>query len=497
MAPPSLRRMCAGLLVLSMLPLPGQSREPERQDFASNLRRQVHLEGEGVQRYSIGERMRHYGVPAVSVAVVEGCEVVDARAFGAARPDGTAAGRDTIFMAGSVSKVVAAMGALSLVEDGVLSLDEDVTRHLGSWTLPRPDNVGQGAVTLRHLLSHSAGLTVAGFKGYPHGVVLPGPTDILDGKAPANTPAVRIEAEPGSAWRYSGGGFVLLQHVMEQATAKTFAEVIRRRVLDPAGMSNSAYGSPAQSGHGSDAAMGTLANGEPIPDGWRLYPEHAAAGLWSTPTDLSRLAIGLVRSLRGERHAVLGADTAKEMLRQQAGSWGLGVELSPKGEPPKVSHTGAPVGYRTLWLVFPETCQGATIMTNADEGMTLAYEVARALADQYRWPDPMSSERALSIPLTDEIARRFVGTYQLRDFPAEHFEIELAADRTLTWSRQGRGRRTLAAASAGMLVSPDSGMRLVSLDSTSSGPVSTLELRFGGGVNVAQRLAHEASPGVP
>jgi CubicO group peptidase (beta-lactamase class C family) len=481
-------------VLLTLLPA-AAANEPGTAGYDSNLRRKVILEGAGNQRFGIEERMRHYGVPAVSVAVVDGCEIVDSRAFGQARPDGTPAYPGTRFMAGSVSKVVASAGALKLVEDGTLSLDDDVSHYLGGWTLPRPEPFDQIPVTLRQLLSHSAGLTVPGFKGYAAGTTLPSLTQILDGTPPANTDPVRIKVRPGADWRYSGGGFVLTQLLMEEVSHIPFQDLIRDRVLRPAGMHRSGYHAPLATTPAPEAASGTLADGTQMPGGWRLYPEQAAAGLWSTPTDLSHFGIALVRSLRGENGALLTKTTANEMMRRQAGAWGLGVELSPDGAPRKFSHTGAPVGYRTLWLMFPDTCQGATIMTNADEGMTLAHEVARAIADQYGWPDPMHSERASFVPLTDAIAARFTGTYQLRDFPAERFEVERLLDGTVTWARQGRGRKALAASGPNELLSPDSGMRLVALDrSPRDDVVTTLELRFPGGVNIAQRVEVRAPP---
>jgi len=463
--------------------------EPEPPAYASNLRRTVHLDGAGEQRFAIEDRMRHYKVPGVSVAVVEGCRVVDARGFGQATPEGRPVRPETLFQAGSVSKVVASAGALKLVEDGVLLLDEDVSQHLGGWALPRSEAFDRTPVTLRQLLTHSAGLTVAGFKGYPIGASLPTLTQILEGKPPANTGKVQVEGEPGSAWRYSGGGFVLLQLLMENASQQPFEALMRERVLLAAGMHNSAYQPPNLMPAAADTAHGTLADGTPIPGGWRLYPEQAAAGLWSTPSDLSRFGIELVRSRRGEKGAPLKPGTAQEMMRRQIGEWGLGVEVSAEGAPRKLSHTGAPVGYRTLWLMFPDTCQGATIMTNADEGMTLAYEVARGIADQYGWPDPMASEQVAYEATTQEVSDLFIGTYQLRDFPTERFEVERRPLGDLTWSRLGRGHKDLVASSRDQLLSPDSGMRLVALErADGTGMVTALELRFPGGINIAQRV---------
>jgi len=456
--------------------------------YASNLRRTVYLDGAGEQRFAIEDRMRHYKVPGVSVAIVEGCRVVDARGFGYATPEGRPVRPETVFQAGSVSKVVASAGALKLVEDGLLLLDEDVSRHLGGWALPRTEAFDHSPITLRQLLTHSAGLTVAGFNGYPVGTRLPNLTEILEGKPPANTDPVQVVTKPGTKWSYSGGGFMVMQAMMEQASRQSFRDLMREQVLLPAGMQHSAY-HPLTEASAADAATGTQADGTPIQGGWLQNPEHAAAGLWSSPSDLSRFAIELVRSMRGEQGALLKPGSAREMMRRQIGDWGLGLEVSREGVPGKFSHTGATIGYRTLWLMFPDTCQGATIMINADEGMALAYEVARGIADQYRWPDPMVSEHVAYEATTQEVSDLFIGTYRLRDFPTERFQVERRPGGDLTWSRLGRGHKNLVASSRDQLLSPDSGKRLVALErAEGTGMVRTLELRFPGGINIAERV---------
>ncbi len=486
--------LACALLLIHNQAFAAQPATSEQIDYSQRLRRHVQLEGQEGQRFSIEERMRHYGVPGVSVAVVDECEIVDARGFGLARPEGGAVGPHTLFQAGSVSKVVATTGALTLVEEGLLSLDEDVLRHIHTWAIPRSEFAPQPSITLRELVTHSAGLSVAGFKGYPQGQQLPTLEKILAGASPANTDAVTFVEKPGTTWRYSGGGFVLTQLLMEQLSGLDFSTFMDSQVLKPASMKESTFTQPLDQKRARNAAHGTMANGEPIAGGWKVYPEQAAAGLWTTPTDLSRFGIELVRSVNGSS-TLLRKDIAKEMLRVQIGSWGLGVDLHSSGNARKISHTGAPIGYRTLWLMYPDSCQGATIMTNSDEGMSFAYEVARALSDSYRWPEQMPSVVSQSVPMTKDVVNRFVGLYRLRDYPDELFEISQGSEDVLTWARRDRGRRDLIAVSSRELVSPDSGMRLVALaNGSDSSPSDRIELHFSGGVNLAERVALSAAP---
>lgn len=307
-----LSRAVASVLTIGLL-IPQVAAADEAPAFSTALRRQLVLDTAPNQRFSIDERMRHYGVPGVSVAVVENCRIVEAHGFGSATVDGHPVDAHTRFAAGSVSKVVASVGALALVQKGQLSLDDDISTRLRNWQLPRQGEFAGSTVTLRNLLTHSAGLSVAGFKGYPLDQPLPSLEQILDGGAPANTPAVRIDSQPGKAWRYSGGGFVLTQLLMERTTQQKFAPLMRDTVLASAGMKESTYQHPLDAASARHAATGTLADGTPIPGGWRVYPEQAAAGLWSTPTDLARLGIDLIHSLRG-KPGVLDTDMARQTL---------------------------------------------------------------------------------------------------------------------------------------------------------------------------------------
>lgn len=478
-------------LLLAAMPVIGMpstnARPADASPIEAGLRRKTLVLGQESERFNLADRMAHYRVPGLSIAIVDQCRIIDARGFGSGALGGDAVSDKTLFQAGSVSKVVAAVGALRLVEDGKLSLDASVQGQLGGWTLPDNALLQPQPVTLRRLLSHGAGLSVSGFKGYGVGTPLPDIKQILDGQAPANTAPVRVVVAPGSEWRYSGGGYVMTQLLMTQATGKPFPQLMEQLVLAPAGMKDSSYAQPLDARRAAMAASGTLADGTPIPGKWHVYPEMAAAGLWTTPTDLARFAIRLVRASRGENGGLLREDTADEMLRRQIGDWGLGVEVSRPGAPLKFSHTGAPIGYRTLWLMHPDTCQGAVLMANADEGMPLIQEVVRAIADHYRWPDRMASNTRPAVPLSPDVARRFVGTYRLKDFPTEQFVIARKNDGTLFWARKGYIGRDLLPETPTLLFSPDSGMTLEARDGATE-EAQTIKLDFGGGSNVAERV---------
>ena len=235
---------------------------------------------------------------------MQDCEVVAELGFGVRRA-GTkdAVTPTTLFQAGSISKPVFATAVMRLVSSGVLDLDADVNDYLTSWRVP--DSGGwTPRITLRQLLSHSAATSIHGFPGYPAAGPWPTVTEVLDGVPPANTLPVVVEGVPGLHVRYSGGGTTIAQQVVTDVVGKPFPELMRELVLEPAGMSNSTFEQPLPAAIAERAAFGHPWNGVPVAGGWHVYPEMAAAGLWTTAGDLARLGAELMRTLNGAESAL-------------------------------------------------------------------------------------------------------------------------------------------------------------------------------------------------
>lgn len=349
----------------------------------------VVIKGQPPRPMTISDRMAHYKVPAVSVAFFDHGEILWARAYGfadvAAKKPATP---DTLFQAASISKPVTALGALRLVQDGKLNLDEDVNLELKSWKVPENEFTKTEKVTIRRILSHSAGLTVHGFPGYASGAPVPTVVQILNGEKPANTDPIRVDVVPGTLWRYSGGGFVVLQTLMSDVTGKPFPEVERELVLDPAGMKHSTYEQPLPKNRAAEAATPYRNNGEPIAGGPHTYPEMAPAGLWTTPSDLARMAMEVQAEYAGKSSKILNQAMARQMLTHQIGTWGLGFGLENAGSSsPHFGHGGANEGYRCDLETYRDSGQGVAIMTNSDSGGEVTAELLRAIAKEYAWPD--------------------------------------------------------------------------------------------------------------
>ena len=294
---------------------------------------------------------------------------------------------DTLFQAASMSKAFAAAAALKLVEQGKLDLDGDINTRLKSWKVPASPYNAERKITLRELLSHSAGLTVSGFPGYAAGKPIPTTVQILDGAAPANTPAVRAFETPG-AYAYSGGGYTVAQLAIVEAGGKPYPELLDQLVLAPTGMRRSTFAQPLPYKFLSRATTGHDPNGAVIPGARHTYPEYAAAGLWTTPSDYGRFLISLQDSRAGRPHALLKPASAQAMMTPVDSNYGLGLFLGTRGGHPFITHSGGNEGYRCVSLAFLDgDRQGVVIMTNGDNGSTLMSEITAALAAAYGWPD--------------------------------------------------------------------------------------------------------------
>lgn len=336
---------------------------------------------------SLTGRMAALGVPGLSVAVFEGGRIIWAQGYGLSdRAAGTPVDTTTLFQAASISKPVASAAMFRLVEQGTLALDEDVNRQLQAWTVPEDTFTQQEKVTPRRIVSHTAGLTTSGFAGYAPGEALPTLQQILDGAPPANSPPVRVDTVPGVTESYSGGGFVLLQLLMEEASGQPFSSLADQLVLQPAGMARSTFAQPLPVSLADLAAAGYDRDGVQVEGRHHVYPELAAAGLWTTPSDLARFMLAVGRSYRGEPDGLLKQASARTMLTQVPGASGQGFGLSGEGEAFRYRHSGGNAGFRCYAVAFAGTGRGAVLMTNSDEGSRLLREVARAISREFGWP---------------------------------------------------------------------------------------------------------------
>jgi CubicO group peptidase (beta-lactamase class C family) len=341
----------------------------------------------GDPSWSIEERMKHYKAPGLSIAVINNYKVEWARSYGVKDVEtGEPVTTETLFQAGSISKPVAAMVALKKVQDGKISLDENINNKLTAWKLPDNEFTAKKKVTLANLLSHTAGTTVHGFPGYAVTQKVPTLPQVLDGAPPANTAAVRVDLEPGTRFRYSGGGSTIAQLAIMDIEKKPYPQIARETVLGPLKMNDSTYDQPLSDDWRKKAAAGHRQDGTVVEGKLHVYPEMAAAGLWTTPTDMAKFAIEVQLSVAGRSNKVLSKEFIEKMTTSFMEDVGLGFFIEKHGNAVYFGHGGADQGFRAELIVNKEKGYGAVVMTNSDNGQILR-EVIRGLAREYGWDE--------------------------------------------------------------------------------------------------------------
>jgi CubicO group peptidase (beta-lactamase class C family) len=371
----------------------------------------VAVQGAPARMMRLADRMRDLHVPGVSVALIDGGRIAWARAWGVADADsGRPVTAATLFQAASISKPVAAVTTLQLAAQRLIDLDENVNRRLRQWHLPDSPLTAQRPVTARELLSHTAGLAENGLLGYAAENPCPTLLQVLRGDPPASNPEVQVEFEPGSRYAYSSLGYGVLQQYLADATGRPFDELARNTVLVPLGMHDSMFATTLPPELAMRAAVGHEMDGTPISGGWHRYPVQAAAGLWTTASDLARFAIALQAAAQGHDDGFLTQQQAQELLTPVQGQYGLGFELDHQGQEATFHHSGSNAGYKALLFAYTRTGQGAVILTNGDYGWTLIEEFMRSIAAEYGWEDWHQIER-VAAHANPALYDRFTGEY--------------------------------------------------------------------------------------
>lgn len=413
------------LLLLIALAGCGQPTEPEAEaplTLQTPLIPPLVFEGEPLppeEERTLERRMADRNVPGVSVAVFRDGEIVWAEGFGLADVESNRpVTPETLFQAASISKPVAAMAALRLAQDGKVDLDENVNVYLTSWKVPDNEFTKETSVTLRDLLSHTAGLTVHGFPGYARSETVPSTVGVLDGEG--NTDPIRVDIPPRTKRRYSGGGYTVAQQLMVDVTGKAFPEFMAESVLSPLGMVDSTFEQPLPEALHDRAATAYLDDGTAVEGLWHVYPEMAAAGLWTTPTDLARFAMAVQDGLAGEDGPVLTSAMVKEMLTPPVEpGYGLGLSLDDH----RFGHGGGNAGFRCALTALYEGGNGVVVMTNADEGSAVGKRILLTLFDHYGWPGLEPSEVA-AIDLGVEELKRYAGLYRIEGYGDVTISVE-------------------------------------------------------------------------
>ena len=363
-------------------------------------------------QWNIDERMKYYGVPGVSIAVIKDYKIHWLKHYGVTdKESGKAVDGKTLFQAGSISKPVAAFAALKYVEQNKLSLDEPVNNKLIGWKIPENEFTKNQPVALKHLLNHSAGLTVHGFGGYPTGTPVPTVMQVLNGAKPANSAAVLVDMQPETQFRYSGGGYTVMQKLVSDVAQKKYPQVMQELVLGPIGMTQSTYEQPLPAAKLKFAAAGYLPNKSPVIGKRHTYPEMAAAGLWTTAEDLAKFAIDVQLAVKDGESKVLSQSMVNKMLTPFVNDKvGLGFFIETKNKEIYFGHGGWDEGFSADLMAHKSRGYGVVIMTNSNHPAFID-ELKNSVASYYQWHQFLEPV-FVALPISQTEQQRVIGRYK-------------------------------------------------------------------------------------
>jgi CubicO group peptidase (beta-lactamase class C family) len=413
-------------LVLAVSPVstaPAGVADSRQASVLAGLEGLYYIAGQPRMPHTLADRMRFYRVPAASIAVIDNFTIAWTFAAGLRDVGSDApATTTTLFQAASMSKAVAAAGILRLFQEKDLSLDANVNTLLTSWHLPEAGTTSSN-VTMRRLLSHSAGINVHGFTGYDRDAQLPTVLEVLDGAPPANSAAIRLTGIPGAKTEYSGGGTTIAQQVATDVSGEPFPAFMQQTLLSPLGMNDSTFEQPLPKALWPRAADGYYSDEKPVHRGWHVYPTMAAAGLWTTPTELATFVIAIQNALRGEGRPPIDATVARELTTKASESFGLGPALAPG----YFMHNGANEGFQGTFIGLTTGGRGVVVMTNSGNGVALAEEIVHAVAETYRWP-VLRPEPKRATRLSEAQMNALTGSYAA-EVGGDNFSLHVTLER--------------------------------------------------------------------
>lgn len=399
----------AGAAMLAACAVSSETSQSLRHEVETGLRPPVVVSGDDLAKFSLDRRQADYGVPAASVAIARNGQLSWVGAYG----DGV--DQTTKFQVASLSKAVAAVGILKLAAEYGIDLDEDISPR---FTSIRADEIAPSGVsiTLRGLLSHTAGVVPTDFAGYARGTALPENAQLIRGEQPASSKAIVIDPALIGQFRYSGGGYTLAQVFAEDVSGEPFEDLTRRLVLDPVGMASSSFQTPVagDESEGLNVAPGHREDGAAIEAGWLVYPEIAAAGLWTTAADYLEFSMALLAAHEGRDDGV-SPDIVRQMSTIVGDGYGLGVHLDKSDATlERIFHGGGNPGYRSYFAVFPERRDAIVIMANSEAAYPFIFEVLRGASEVHGWPGtPVRYVTPVAVPR--EKLETYAGVYLTPD----------------------------------------------------------------------------------
>ncbi len=368
--------------------------------------------GDTLPHWNLKERMKIHHVKGLSIAVIDNYKIVWAKGYGWADEEaGKPVTEHTRFQAASISKSLNSLGVLKLVQRGLLVPDADINTYLKSWKFPYDSLSGGKKINVYDLLSHTAGTSVHGFWGYGSAGPFPTVKQVLNGESPANSKAVRSMFPPGQKFQYSGGGTTVTQLMVSDITGQDYAAYMKKEVLDPLGMKESFFTQPPPPGT-KDLAVAYV-NGQHADGDYHVYPEQAAAGLWTTPADIARYVIETQLAFEGRSAKVLNRQMTQQRFTPRIDSaFGLGLFIENRNGHKYFNHNGGNYGFVCTYYGSLKGGKGVVIMTNGEQ-FQMINELLNSVAQVYKWPGFYEPKFVSPYKMNKDTLTAYLGSYKL------------------------------------------------------------------------------------
>ena len=379
----------------------------------NGLLESVTIEGQPLKTFSLEERMLYYRVPGLMLLVFNRHGVEWTKAYGFCRQGMDSPITDiTLFQVGELSQPLTALAVMRLIEKKEIEPNRDVNEYLQGWKIPLNRLTRENPVSIRHLLSHTAGFPYPVISTIQPGDPIPTPLDILMGRAPAKNAPLEVRFKPGSEVGISAAGYAVVQKVLEDLTQTSFSEFMAQTVFAPLNLLHSSFSSEPSDSLSLETAAGHLRTGEPLEKDRTIQPVPASSGLWTSAEDLATFILSLVKTAKGEDPVLVSPLSARMILTPVAANMSMGLNVDDRGDSLNLNRWGKTDGFSSYLIYYPERGQGAVVLTNSDNGHYLIEEILRSLSSIYEWPHLKPQEKKL-FRLEPEIYARYVGRYEI------------------------------------------------------------------------------------
>ena len=351
----------------------------------TGIRGQVKFVGESENFSSIVSKMSDYNIPALSLAVIHQGKIEWADIYQNVKfYDTQKLNCNSVFQAASLSKPVTFLAALRMHSAGEIDLDKNIQVYLKEFVLPSGKQTAQNPVTFRNIFSHTSGITPGGYQGYTRNSNMPSDLEILRGGEGVNTPAIEVSTPPNETLAYSGGAYTLAELALQDLYNDEFSNIMKKWILEPAGMNHSEFTQPFSSSKPNQVAKGYTQSGEVIDGGWNNYPQQAAAGLWSNSIDMAKFLIEVYKAYQG-KSTIFSQSDIKSIISHERDGQVYGFILNRSGDDISLTHYGGNVGYRTGMTISLTTGNGLVYLINSDNGVALGNELLLSASQVYNW----------------------------------------------------------------------------------------------------------------